>query len=565
MPVRIIVFRNLLAGLSSASRESLVTSAAVLGLVFALGGYSQLIQREKGRLLGELVARAELERILDAAQGASLVLLDKSGFHDRIRRVQQAQNRSGQALSALFAGSGAALGAVAILSTLTAASWLLLPLAVIASFPVAVASRLNSNDEYFFMTRLAPTERRRFYIESLLVDRQPAKEIRTLDLAPFLRSLHSGLLDERIEGFRALAKQRMRRTVLSSLLASTGMVAIAAVLISSYVSGTTSLATVGAALYGFAILAAQLKNLSRSGSSLYESLLYVAEIDDFVDELTVTSASPSAAQLRATGSFEGITMQDVTFTYPTGASPAVRGVSLHVGPGELVAFVGQNGSGKTTVAKLLAGLYTPDSGRILWGDTDRATLEPRSVRDQVAIGFQDFERFRMSVSDNIALGRHERRHLRDDVVAAAERAGASGFVASVPDGFDTILGPEFAGGSELSQGQWQRLALARVFFRDAPFVILDEPTAALDALAEFELFESMRNGLQDRSAVLISHRLATVRNADRIYVFDQGRITEAGDHADLLEQGGLYAHMFELQASSYLSSADRVRVSAASA
>lgn len=552
MPIRIVAFRELLGSLSAKDHEALVWAVVVLGLVLAIGGYFQLIQREKSRLLGELVMRAVLERVLDAAQSASLVLLDDSRFHDRVRRVQQAQGRCGQALSCLFSGSGAVLGAAAILFTLTSASWLLLPVAVIASVPVAFASRLNSDDEYLFMTRLAPTERRRFYIESLLLDRQAAKEVRAFDLAPFLRSLHGALLAERVEGLRALSAQRMRRLMLSSLFASAGSAMIAAVLILSYFDGTMSLTSVGTAFYGFVILATQLRNISRSGASLYEALLYVGEIDEFVEAIDGAPASEPIGQLQVAGSFVGITMEDVTFTYPTGNRPAVNGISLRVEPGELVAFVGPNGSGKTTVAKLLAGLYTPDKGCILWGDVDRARLETRSLRDQVAIGFQDFERFRMSVSDNIALGRHERRQLRNEVIAAAERAGARRFSAALPDGFDTALGPEFAGGHELSQGQWQRLALARVFFRDAGLVILDEPTAALDALAEFEIFEAMRRGLEGRGAVLISHRLATVRNADRIYVFEQGNIAEVGRHADLLEHEGLYARMFELQASSYL-------------
>ena len=559
-PARIIVFRRVLSVLSSGHRGSLVPAVAILGLVLVIGGYVQLLQREKSRLLGELVSRLAVERVLDTTQAANLVLFDDSEFHNRVRRAQEAQFRSSQALTALFGVVGTVLGAVGVLLALTSVSWFLLPAAVVAALPVAFASRLNSQDEYVFMKELMPKERERLYIESLLIDRQPAKEIRAFDLAPFLRSRHANLFDQRVENYRSLAKRRMRRLLLSSLLTSAGTLVIGAALLGLYLVGKMSLTTAGAVAYGFVILGAQLRGLSRGATNLYESLLFMGELDKFVQDFQVAPSANGLASSRPAPAFAGMRVEDVVFTYPTASRPAVHGVSLHLERGELVAFVGPNGSGKTTMAKLIAGLYAPDEGRVFWGGIDAATLEPESRRNHVAIGFQDFERFRMSVADNIGLGQHERRHLRSEILAAADRAGATPFLASLPSGFDTALGPEFEGGCELSQGQWQRLALARVFFRDAALVILDEPTAALDAMAEFELFEAMRRGLEDRCAVVISHRLATVRTADRIYVFDEGRITEVGSHADLIEQGGLYARMFDLQASSYYSDSERAPV-----
>lgn len=556
MPVRIIVVQRLLRGLPSSNHESTIASAAVLGLAFALGGYAQLFQREKGRLLGETAARAALERVLDATQTATLVRFDDAQFHDRVRRAQQAQNNCSQAITALFAALAGAVATLGILLGLTSVSLLILPVAVLASLPVAVAARRNSEDEYFFVTQLVPAERQRLYIESLLLDREPAKEIRAFDLAPFLRSLHDKLLNERMDGLRRLGKQRMRRVLLSSSLASVGTGSIAAVLFSLYFSGRMSLTTVGVAVFGFAMLKGQLTSLSRSGANLYEALLFVAELDNLTSE-PVTS--PFTGMTSPAPRFQGMRMEDVSFTYPTGPQPAIQGVSLHIEPGELIALVGPNGSGKTTVAKLLAGLYAPERGRIFWGDLDRSGLDSTALRDRVVIGFQDFARFRMSVADNIAVGRHERRHLREEIIAAAGRAGMLGYATGLPNGFDTALGPELEGGGELSQGQWQRLALARVFFRNADMVILDEPTAALDALAEFELFEMMRRGLEGRSAVMISHRLATVRSADRIYVFDRGRIVETGSHTELLAFGGLYARMYDVQASAYTSPFDSAR------
>jgi ATP-binding cassette subfamily B protein len=230
----------------------------------------------------------------------------------------------------------------------------------------------------------------------------------------------------------------------------------------------------------------------------------------------------------------------------------VTGVSLEIGAGEIVALVGENGSGKTTLAKLLCRLYLPERGRVLWDGMDTATVDPDELRRSVAVIFQDFQRYHLPARDNIGLGRHDAADDLDAIRRAARQADADGFVAALPDGYDTMLGPEFTKGTDLSIGQWQRMALARAFFRDAPLVILDEPTAALDPRAEHELFERIRALLAGRTVLLISHRFSSVRAADRIYVMDGGQVAESGTHAELMAAGGQYAELFTLQASAYL-------------
>lgn len=224
---------------------------------------------------------------------------------------------------------------------------------------------------------------------------------------------------------------------------------------------------------------------------------------------------------------------------------------MHIAAGEIVALVGENGSGKTTLAKVLSGLYRPDSGQVLWDGTDVTTLDPDWLHDQVTVVFQDFARFMLTVKENIGLGRVDRIEDIEGIVQAGIRSGADSFVREWPTGYDTVLGPVFVGGKDISIGQWQRIALARAFFRDAPLVILDEPTAALDARAEHDLFERMRELFRERSVLLISHRFSSVRSADRIYVLHEGRIVEEGTHDELMRIGGRYAELFSLQAKAY--------------
>jgi ATP-binding cassette subfamily B protein len=229
----------------------------------------------------------------------------------------------------------------------------------------------------------------------------------------------------------------------------------------------------------------------------------------------------------------------------------LRDVSLEIAPGEVVALVGENGSGKTTLAKVLAALYVPDQGRVTWNGVDTAGADRDALRQNVAVIFQDFMRFALPARENIGLGRSDRLPDDEGVRAAARVTGAHGDLERLPDGYDTVLGPAFAGGTDLSLGQWQRVALARALFRDAPFVILDEPTAALDAQAEHDLFAGIRELMSGRSVLLISHRFSSVREADRIHVMDAGSIVESGSHDDLMASGGRYARLFDLQAAPY--------------
>jgi ATP-binding cassette subfamily B protein len=254
--------------------------------------------------------------------------------------------------------------------------------------------------------------------------------------------------------------------------------------------------------------------------------------------------------------FRRIVVRDLCFTYPGRDAAVLDGVDLEVAQGEVVALVGENGCGKTTLAKILCSLYQPSKGTIHWDGADGtavdvADCDPAGVRSRIAIVFQDFVRYSMlTAAENIGIGLPEKMGDRAAIEEAARRAGAAAAIESLPKGYDTVMSRQF-GGADLSTGQWQRVALARAFLRDAPLVVLDEPTAALDPRAERDLFETVASLYRRRSAVLISHRLSSVRFADRICVLAGGRITESGTHEELIAAGGDYAELFNLQARAY--------------
>jgi ATP-binding cassette subfamily B protein len=288
-----------------------------------------------------------------------------------------------------------------------------------------------------------------------------------------------------------------------------------------------------------------------SATELYETSLYLEDYEAFVGMREALASKQSG--LPAPVGFECLRVEHVSFSYPESERLALDDVSLEMHRGEIIALVGENGSGKTTLAKLLCGLYRPVSGRVLWDGEDVAAFDAASLRRSIAVLFQDFCHYFLTLRENIGVGRHE---LAADLLAvrgAAQQAGADSFVAGMRDGYETLLGEEFEGGHNLSIGQWQRVALARAFLRDASFVILDEPTASLDARAEHDLFESIRELFRGRTVLLISHRFSSVRSADRIYVLRQGRLEESGTHAELMRANGVYAELFNLQAQAYTS------------
>jgi ATP-binding cassette subfamily B protein len=284
-------------------------------------------------------------------------------------------------------------------------------------------------------------------------------------------------------------------------------------------------------------------------NTCYEQALFYDDYESFV-------AQARSTQERVGGTpppddVDRIEVRDVTFTYPSGESPALDGVTLTIAPGEVVALVGENGSGKSTLAKLIGGLYLPDRGTITYGGVSLAEIDLAALRDRCAVIAQDFSHWPFTARENIAIGRPGLADPESRLEEAAEASGADAVFARLPKGPDTLLDASYKGGTELSGGQWQRIAVARGLYRDADLLICDEPTAALDAPTEHAIFAAIREHAAQRTVILITHRMASVRHADRIYVLSQGRVAEHGTHPELMAAEGLYHRYYTLQASAY--------------
>lgn len=530
------------ANVSNAVLPLLIAVVLVAGLVsFASAAATGL-----HRLLAERVIWFVGQAVLEAATRASLRDFDTPAFHDQIKRVERASMSAlpiamavPQLISAVVASVGLAVG-LAVINP-----WLV-PITVASCAPIWLTGRSNSREMYSFSFGDTPNDRARFQLGSLLSERQSAAEVRAFGLGQFLLSRWVELYTERLDGIRAIVRTFLRRSALGSLVGAVALCTAIVILMRFVERGGLDIESAAAACVAILLLANRCQQAAVSLASMTEHGLYLEDFRALRNWRTDIEPEPHDVT-----PFTELTVDNVSFRYPQSTTPALDSVSFDIRAGEVIAIVGHNGSGKTTLAKLLSGLYAPISGDIRWDDESLPSLTKTGSLRQIGVVFQDFGRYWFFAADNVAVGDVARLGDQDAIVESAETAGAAEFIERLPNGFDTPLGAELEGGVDLSGGQWQRIAIARVLFRDASFIVLDEPTAALDAEAEAQLFETIRELRHGRTVVLISHRFSTVRSADRILVLHEGRLVEQGSHAELVSLDGRYAHMYRLQSSAY--------------
>jgi ATP-binding cassette subfamily B protein len=502
------------------------------------------------QLLGELVHNHGTQRVLAVAAEIELIEFESSEMYNRLQRaMMNAGTRPLQLATGLITVLGAAASSVTVGAALLLISPLLFGIAAIGAIPIWLVGVGSSRSLYQFFARQTERDRVRFYLQILLGSREWAKEVRSYNLGPIMLRRWNRLSAERLTDFRQVLKRRVIRSVISVVISSTILGLGLAVMVWLISSNRIALSSAAAASAALLLLSRQLQSLASGSASLYEGALFIQDYTSFVEAARV---SEDTVWPRHT--LEEVRTDNLVFRYPGQRGPALAGVSVRVRAGEVIALVGENGSGKSTLAKLLAGLYVPESGTILWNGTPYTDTDLREIRNNVAVLFQDYIRFHLTAGENIALGRAEFEPDQPTIVSSAQAAGADRIINRLPQQYDTQMGPEFVGGTELSGGQWQRVALARAVYRDAPLIILDEPTAALDPEAESEIFESAAQVFAEKAVVLISHRFGTVRRADRIYVLDEGTVVEEGSHHSLMALDGKYARMYRLQHDSLVGS-----------
>ncbi|HVD52732.1 MAG TPA: ABC transporter ATP-binding protein [Propionibacteriaceae bacterium] len=534
---------------------SLVKPVLLLAGVTALTAVIASVQVGLGRYAGELVAAVMWQRVLHVATRVDLRKFESARFYDRLQRVQaSALTRPYQITYGLVATLGAAAASIGLLVAIMLIHPALLPLLLIGGVPVLITSRQQSQLEFDFLAQQTQSMRLRTYLTWVQTGRDEAKEVRAFGLA---RNFGQRLNNLYADYLRDLAQHLLRRSKLGALgtLGSAVLLALTLLLLVWLIStGRLGIAEAAAALVAIRLLAGQVQHGFTGVQAVFESGLFIDDLDGF---LTLAPAAEGGSRhIAPPAEFHRIRADAVSFSYPGRSQLALQATNIEINRGEVVALVGENGSGKTTLAKVIAGLYEPGSGAVRWDGTDVRTFRPELFRERVAMIFQDFVRYALSAEENIAIARPDDEIDHAAIREAAKIADADSFLSALPAGYQTPLSRRFAGGHELSGGQWQKVAIARAFYRRAPLVIIDEPTASLDARAEYELFSSLHEVLRGRTALIISHRFSTVRTADRIYVLDHGRVVEQGTHDELMGLGGRYAELFHLQASAY--SADHV-------
>lgn len=533
-------------GLSQVILYVTLTGAASLAHLIAqsLASLAQEIQ-------GLIVADHVNSLIHTKAVEVDLSFYESARYFDTLQRAREAGSMrpAGVASNLLQMGKNT-LMLVAIGGLIISIHWLLVPVLVVSVVPGLLVRLYFTRALYDWRRRRTQLERKAGYVDWLMTSDHHAKELRINQLGPFLRQLYISL---RTQIRTEQIKLNRWRTLLEAIIAIAGTLAFFLSLVylaQQTAAGRTSVGDLVLFLLVFQRGQSVVKTLMSNISKMYEDHLYIGQLFEFLD-VKPDLKEPELPKPVPKPMKTGLKLDNVTFQYPGAPGIALRNVSLSIAPGEVVALVGANGSGKTSLIKVLCRLYDPTQGQLLLDGIDVRLFSPEEYRRVFSVIFQDYSQYALTARDNIRFGDIHLDEQDPAIKHSAVASGADEFIQQLLYGYDTQLSRAFDEGQELSIGQWQKVALARAFLHQSQVLVLDEPTSALDANAEFELFRNFRERIGHRAALVISHRLSTVRMADHIYVLDKGRIVEHGSHDTLISQDGVYKQLFERQAFHY--------------